>query len=183
MNKIINLVHGRTYILYIDTCGNTIPVDANISIEPVALTKLLYPEDAIFIYSKIQLQLGSLDQGTITNHLSVLPKSYENIFVEICPENTYLGFNEAGIYELIEVNILGCDSITTIDLTVLGEMDPTCFVSSLYEVSNYKITAFANPISNMITVPGVENSSIRYSIIYSIKEKLFRKTLTIPILI
>ena len=108
MNKIINLVHGRTYILYIDTCGNTIPVDANISIEPVALTKLLYPEDAIFIYSKIQLQLGSLDQGTITNHLSVLPKSYENTFVEICPENTYLGFNEAGIYELIEVNILGC---------------------------------------------------------------------------
>ena len=60
----------------------------------------------------------------------MIPSTVTNIEISICEGESYMGFEEAGQHELVLTTLNGCDSIVSIDLTIL----PTSMTSLIEEI-------------------------------------------------
>lgn len=92
----------------------------------------------------------------------------ENFISEsICEGDTLLGYSTEGEYEIFDIGQNGCDSITTLSLTILSESDPLCMTTNVVDRKNLiPITISPNPLTDKCTFDS--DRDVEQVIIYDI---------------
>ena len=90
----------------------------------------------------------------------------------ICEGESYAGYSISGTYSETSTTLLGCDSLTTINLTVLGANHVDCSISSASDLSILpNMRLYPNPAIDKVSVLNAESSEIESYTVMSLEGK------------
>ncbi len=157
--------------IYRDTLSNVLGCDSIVLLDLSVINKTnsthflsicsndyyVFEDDTLSVSGTYQTILTSYQgcDSIITLDLNVLETSMTHISESICPHEYYvLGTDtliDSGSYELMLVSEMGCDSIVSLDLTVLEEENPDC-ISVIKEGQWSELSLFPSPVRDELKV-------------------------------